>query len=191
MTTLTCACWLGRSCARERRRDRGDYRRGSACAGPRAAPDLVLLDLRLPGMDGFAVLREPRSDPLFSGLPVVVVSAFADRSSIDAAFAEGATRYVTKPFDRDELIGVIAEEIRRASDVASKLTPDKELILEALRLESPVLGEINRWVIANGGEPIPPRQKHLEQARDSLVSRAGARQAASLTLGTAPKPPPS
>ena len=87
-------------------------------------PDLVLLDLRLPGMDGHAVLRELRSDPSFSGLPVVVVSAFADRSSIDAAFAEGATRYVTKPFDRDELIEVIAEEIRRARAADSTLSEE-------------------------------------------------------------------
>ena len=81
-------------------------------------PDLVLLDLRLPGMNGHAVLTELRSDPSFSGLPVVVMSAFADQSSIDAALAEGATRYVTKPFDRKHLMGVIADEIRRASDAA-------------------------------------------------------------------------
>jgi DNA-binding response OmpR family regulator len=56
---------------------------------------------------------------LFSGLPVVVVSAFADRSSVDAALAEGATRYVTKPFDGKQLMSVIADEIRRANDAVA------------------------------------------------------------------------
>jgi CheY-like chemotaxis protein len=129
-------------------------------------PDLVLLDLRLPGMDGHEVLRELRSDPSLSDLPVLVVSAFADQSSIDAALAAGATRYVTKPFDRKTLIGLIADEIRLATDEASPLTPQHELTLEALRLESPVLAKINRRIIANGGEPIPPRRQHLGQARD-------------------------
>jgi CheY-like chemotaxis protein len=86
-------------------------------------PDLVLLDLRLPGMDGHDVLAELRSDPSLSGLPVVVVSAFADVSSIDAALAKGATRYVTKPFDGKHLIGVIADEIRRSNDTAAA-SPD-------------------------------------------------------------------
>jgi hypothetical protein len=46
------------------------------------------------------------------------------------------------------------------------LTPEHALILEALRLESASLAEINRQIIAAGGEPIPPRPEYLKQARE-------------------------
>jgi hypothetical protein len=45
------------------------------------------------------------------------------------------------------------------------LTPGKQLVLEALRLESPTLAEINRRIIAAGGEPIPPHPELLAQVR--------------------------
>ena len=67
-------------------------------------PDAISLDLLMPGMDGWAVLRLLKADPLTATIPVVIVSMLDDR---DIGFALGAADYVTKPVDRDQLLGVL------------------------------------------------------------------------------------
>ena len=62
-------------------------------------PDLVLLDLHLPGMDGVDVLRALRADPRAEGLQIVVVSADASPHQVERVLAAGADQYVTKPVD--------------------------------------------------------------------------------------------
>ncbi|WP_396267949.1 CHASE domain-containing protein [Ideonella sp.] len=62
-------------------------------------PDLVLLDMQLPDMDGLAILQALRANPSTRDIPVMMVSADATTVSIEQAFREGATDYVTKPLD--------------------------------------------------------------------------------------------
>ena len=62
-------------------------------------PSLLLLDMQLPDMDGLEILRRLRADPRTEDLPVMVVSADATTASIELAFEEGATDYVTKPVE--------------------------------------------------------------------------------------------
>lgn len=59
-------------------------------------PDLVVLDLRLPRMEGLDLLRELRSEGGFEGIPVIVVSNYADHSLVDEALALGAREYHVK-----------------------------------------------------------------------------------------------
>jgi CheY-like chemotaxis protein len=70
-------------------------------------PDLVLLDIQMPVLDGYAVLSRLRNDPRFSRLPVVALTAFAMRGDREKALASGFDGYITKPIDgvllRDEL----------------------------------------------------------------------------------------
>ena len=72
-------------------------------------PDAVVCDLMMPGVDGMTVLRKLRSDPRTAKIPFVVVSAKAMRSDIRVALEAGADRYVTKPFDPQELLNAVAE----------------------------------------------------------------------------------
>lgn len=62
-------------------------------------PDLVLLDLDMPEMDGFQVLESLRADPRFRDLPVIVVTGREDVEAVDRAFAVGATSFVVKPLN--------------------------------------------------------------------------------------------
>ena len=73
---------------------------------PEDAPDLILLDLNMPGMDGFKVCEELRKDESFSA-PIIVVSGRTDTESKEAALKAGANAYLTKPFESDLLLKVI------------------------------------------------------------------------------------
>lgn len=63
----------------------------------RDAPDLVLLDIEMPVMDGFGVLRRLREDPRFAALPVVAVTAHAMQGAEESALNAGFSGYITKP----------------------------------------------------------------------------------------------
>ena len=66
--------------------------------------DLILLDINMPGMDGFEVCRRIRSNPEMNNIPVIFLSADTERDSILKGFELGAQDYVTKPFDSRELL---------------------------------------------------------------------------------------
>ncbi len=60
-------------------------------------PDLILMDLQLPGIDGSEALRSIRSDPRTQAIPVVAVSAFAMKADRERAYREGFNGYLEKP----------------------------------------------------------------------------------------------
>jgi PAS domain S-box-containing protein len=66
-------------------------------------PDLILLDVMMPGMDGFEVCRRLRADKLLSEVPIVLVTALDDRASKLQGLEAGADDFITKPIDRAEL----------------------------------------------------------------------------------------
>ena len=68
------------------------------------SPDLILLDLVLPELDGFAVCETLRRDPAFSALPIIVVTGLSSELSRLAALECGATDHVSKPISPSELI---------------------------------------------------------------------------------------
>ncbi len=76
-------------------------------------PDLLILDLMLPGMDGFEVCRVLKSDPKTSSLPIVILSAKGEDSDIVAGLELGADDYLTKPFSPKVLIARIRSVLRR------------------------------------------------------------------------------
>lgn len=66
-------------------------------------PDLILLDLMMPVLDGFAVLSEIKGDNDLRDIPVIIVSAASDSRSIVKGIKQGADDYITKPIDADHL----------------------------------------------------------------------------------------
>lgn len=67
-------------------------------------PDLVLLDIRMPQMDGFEVCRRLKADPVTSDVPVIFVSSASETEEKVRGFEAGAVDFVTKPYQRDELL---------------------------------------------------------------------------------------
>jgi diguanylate cyclase (GGDEF)-like protein len=78
-------------------------------------PDVVLLDVMMPRMDGLAATRELRADPRTSDLPIILVTARALGMDKVVGLGEGADDYVTKPFDPDELVARIRAALRRSA----------------------------------------------------------------------------
>jgi CheY-like chemotaxis protein len=70
-------------------------------------PDAMLLDLRLPGQDGWSLLEELRSSGRLERIPVIVISAHADPSAAERAMAMGCRGYIEKPFDSDDVIAAL------------------------------------------------------------------------------------
>ena len=62
-------------------------------------PDVILLDVMMPGMDGFDVCRQIRSDPLLAEIPILMLTALDDRKSLLSGLDAGADDYITKPYD--------------------------------------------------------------------------------------------
>jgi len=73
----------------------------------RVLPELILLDLRLPGISGEEVMRRLREDPATRGIPTVVVSAEARPAESDRLLAAGADDYLVKPIDVENLLAIV------------------------------------------------------------------------------------
>jgi two-component system, OmpR family, alkaline phosphatase synthesis response regulator PhoP len=83
------------------------------------APQLVLLDLMLPGMDGYKVLQTLRAEPHGATVPVIILSARSEEADKVRGFRMDADQYVTKPFSVLELLERIAALLRRSSRTAA------------------------------------------------------------------------
>jgi DNA-binding response OmpR family regulator len=74
----------------------------------RVAPDLVVLDVMLPGRSGLEILRDLRRDPATADLPVLMLTAKGQAKDRETALELGATAYLTKPFSNSDLLETIA-----------------------------------------------------------------------------------
>jgi CheY-like chemotaxis protein len=83
-------------------------------AARREKPDLVLMDLAMPRLDGFAAMRQLKADPTTARIPIVALTALAMKGDEQRARDAGADAYVTKPIDRKELTAVVARWIAHA-----------------------------------------------------------------------------
>lgn len=81
-------------------------RQGRFAAAPR--PDVVLLDLNMPGMNGRQVLAEAKSDPLLRAIPILVFTTSQDPGDILASYSAHANAYVSKPINFDDFGDVVA-----------------------------------------------------------------------------------
>ena len=78
-------------------------------------PDVVLLDVMMPGADGLEATRRLRDDPRTSDLPIILVTARSSGGDKVEGLQAGADDYVTKPFDPDELVARVRAAVRRSS----------------------------------------------------------------------------
>jgi two-component system phosphate regulon response regulator PhoB len=136
---------------------------GEALARVRSAPpDLVVLDLMLPGMDGLEVCRRLRGDPATAALPIIMLTAKADEIDRVVGLEMGADDYLAKPFSTKELVARVRAVLRRArpGETARALT------VGGVSLDP------SRHVVTVGGRPVELTPKEFDLLH-ALLAAAG------------------
>ncbi|MGJ8545085.1 MAG: response regulator transcription factor [Sulfitobacter sp.] len=75
----------------------------------KSRPDLVMLDVMLPGKSGFEILHELRGDPEMAGLPILMLTARGQARDREMAEQAGVSRFMTKPFSNSEVLAAVRE----------------------------------------------------------------------------------
>ncbi len=83
-------------------------------------PDLILMDIQLPIMDGYEATRRIRADPETKAIPIIAVTSYALTGDEAKALAAGCNAYVTKPYSPRALLAKVREYIRPAEDARPK-----------------------------------------------------------------------
>jgi signal transduction histidine kinase/DNA-binding response OmpR family regulator len=126
-----------------------------------ARPDVITLDIIMPDLDGWSVLKALKADPELCDIPVVLVTIMGDR---DLGFALGAADYITKPLDRDLLMRAVGRHVRGGDGAQVLVVDDDPKTRDMLRRTLQKAG----WTVAeaaNGCEAL----EALERVRPALV----------------------
>ena len=150
-------------------------------------PDLVLLDIMMPKLDGIGAVRQLKADPSLPFIPVIMVTARADAKDVIAGFEAGADDYLTKPIDQaallarvramlriKELHDTVAEQARRLADQADELARwnrELETRVQAQLGEIERMGSLKRFLAPQLAEMIVARgdSSILETHRRDIV----------------------
>lgn len=103
-------------------------------------PDLVILDLMLPGMDGVEVCRQVKADPMTRGVPIIMLTAKGEESDVVLGLGVGAEDYVTKPFSPRELVARVQVVLRRGKQTEEASGGERvsrgSLVIDLARFEA-------------------------------------------------------
>lgn len=113
-------------------------------AATQLLPDLILLDIMLPGIDGLTVCRNLKNNPLLADIPIIMLTAKGEENDIVLGLEMGADDYVTKPYSSKVLAARIAVQLRK------KHTPRKEEELRSIVLGSLSIDLITHSATLNG-----------------------------------------
>lgn len=141
-------------------------------------PDLVLLDLMMPDMDGIEVCRRLKADPATRQVPVIFLTASNDMQHLVNGFEVGAVDYVTKPFNAPELLARVQThvELRQARERLREMNDEKNefMGIVAHDLRSP-LGTINGFadlILDDPGQPRADVEDSARRIRDTATRMA-------------------
>ena len=154
----------------------------------RAQPELVLLDLRMPEMDGFEVCRRLKADPATADIPVIFMTAVDDTAHKVEGFSLGAVDYITKPIQREELLARIQHHLQLHRLQQELYTKTQDLALKNAELEAyaHTIAHSLKTPLASAArfleilfkfknERLSEEQRHLvQQALAALAISAGA-----------------
>jgi CheY-like chemotaxis protein len=76
-----------------------------------ARPDLIVMDIQLPGMDGLEAIKKLKEDPTTADIPVVAVTSYAMKVDRERALAAGCAGYITKPIDKSTFLDEVAKHL--------------------------------------------------------------------------------
>ncbi len=120
-------------------------------------PDLILLDVMMPEMTGFDTCRLIKADPKIKDIPVIFLTAKADREDIVTGFSAGGVDYITKPFCKEEIIARVTTHLKMGylHSHLKKSLQDAVLKQEALRLDLDTAANIQRTLLPQMDIDLP------------------------------------
>src|SRR3984957_20543330 len=135
-------------------------------------PDLILLDLLMPGMNGFEVCLQLKLNPEWKEIPVIFLSAADDKELIVRALDSGGVDYITKPFNQAELISRVRTQLvlKAARDQLRQLAEDKDELLGILAHDlKNYLGGINMSAELMRGQVARFKDERLAQLSENMI----------------------
>ncbi len=161
-------------------------------AAKREAPSLIITDVQMQGMTGFDLIAAMRDDEALRGIPVIVISAAADRATTRRGMELGAADFITKPFSEDELIQSIATRLEKKELVdeldafGHSVAHDLKNPLGALRgrieLATMLLGTTSEEVLRDQLTGAAKAVARINSIIDELLILAGVRRQAIVPL---------
>lgn len=162
-----------------------------------ARPDLVLLDVRMPDMDGFEVCRRFKADPSIAAIPVIFMTAVDDAAHKVEGFRLGAVDYVTKPIQREELVARIRHHLQlhrlqrelmlKSADLAAKnaeLEAYAHTIAHSLKTPLAAANRFLEILVKYKSADLPQEQRQLVQQAFDAMAMTGEVVDALLLLST-------
>ena len=101
---------------------------GNGQNGEGGGVDLVVLDVMMPEIDGIEACARIRNDPRYADTPIIMVTAAHDMESLSSAFVAGATDYITKPFNRVELLARTRSALKIKAELDRRRARESELV---------------------------------------------------------------
>lgn len=151
-----------------------------------AKPALIITDLSMPGMTGFELLKSFGSDPELRTVPVIVISAAVDRSSIRRGMELGAADFITKPFTETEVIHSIRTRLEKkdlieeldafAHTVAHDLKTPLCTLNGRLEILQMMIGKADEATLRRHLEEASSSSRQLDEIIESLLLLAGVRR---------------
>lgn len=128
-------------------------------------PELILLDLMMPDMDGYQVISALKADGATSTIPVIVLTALTDRAARLAGLQAGAEEFLTKPVDREEL-GLRVRNLLRLKEYSDLLRDQSEVLERQVQARTADIRQLN----AELEERVRQRTTELQAANEELES---------------------
>ena len=142
------------------------------------SPDIILLDVMMPGMDGFSLCRKLKKDPKFSNIPIIFLTSLSQKEDIIEGFNAGGNDYITKPFNQQELLARVRNHLhmydvllenKRLSELSEAASRSKTEFLASMshEIRTPLNSIIGMAEVLSGTELTPEQHKYVQISRSA------------------------